>query len=179
MALDKRGDFKIWQDEFEGLCDVIAIEVERQPRTLQQSPSGAAEIIRALNCFQFVTQPVYDLLIWVLTLVSVVVAICEREVRATSCPSATFGATAKELIDARWMHKQLVHRELNLMHNPHDMHIHTILNVASVADEIRSLEERSEDCRVCLWYKATEALSTCSKFPIEMDAYLENCMSNN
>lgn len=81
LALDKRGDFRIWQDEFEGLCDVVAGEIERQ-RHKHRSRTG--EILYAITELRIVTEPVYDLMIWALTLASVVVAICESEVTSNS-----------------------------------------------------------------------------------------------
>lgn len=80
LALDKRGDFKIWQDEFESLCDVVAVEIERQHRKRRIPRSRAGEILHAITEMRLITEPVYDLITWFVTLASVVVAICESEV---------------------------------------------------------------------------------------------------
>lgn len=80
LALDKRGDFKIWQDEFESLCDVVVVEIERQRRKRRVMRSRAGELLHVITELRIITEPAYDLIIWALTLASVVIAICEGEV---------------------------------------------------------------------------------------------------
>lgn len=74
LALDKRGDFRIWQDEFEGLCDVIAIEIERKSRKHRMPRSRVAELSRVITETRLISEPVHDLIFWILTLASVLVA---------------------------------------------------------------------------------------------------------
>lgn len=75
LALNKRGDFKIWSDEFEELCDVIAKEVERQPdiARLKRRRSNAD--------LHFVKHPFYNYVVWALTLSSLSIAIAAVNVR--------------------------------------------------------------------------------------------------
>lgn len=80
LALDKRGDFRIWQDEFESLCDVVAVVIERQRRKRRVPRSRTGEILDKITELRIVTEPVYDRMIWALTLASLLVAICEGEV---------------------------------------------------------------------------------------------------
>ena len=72
LALNKRGDFKIWSDEFEELCDVIAKEVER--------PVDLRMIRRANSRMQIVNHPVYAYVLWAFTLGSLAAAITELNV---------------------------------------------------------------------------------------------------
>lgn len=74
LALNKRGDFKIWSDEFEELCDVIAKEVSRQPdpRMLRRRLSR--------NELQFVNHPVYAYVMWAFTFGSLAAAITQFNV---------------------------------------------------------------------------------------------------
>jgi len=74
LALNKRGDFKIWSDEFEDLCDVIANEVESPP-DLRQSRRRMSK-----SEMQFVTHPVYSYVIWAFTLGSLTAAITQFNV---------------------------------------------------------------------------------------------------
>lgn len=69
LALNKRGDFKIWSDEFEELCDVIAKEVERQPDIARLKRR------RSNPDMHFVKHPFYNYVIWALTLSSLSIAI--------------------------------------------------------------------------------------------------------
>jgi two pore calcium channel protein len=71
LALNKRGDFKIWSDEFEELCDVIAKEVERPPQP--QRRMNKSDML-------FVNHPVYAYIIWAFTLGSLAVAITQMNV---------------------------------------------------------------------------------------------------
>jgi len=71
LALNKRGDFKIWSDEFEELCDVIAKEVERPPQP--QRRLNKSDML-------FVNHPVYAYVIWAFTLGSLAVAITQMNV---------------------------------------------------------------------------------------------------
>lgn len=92
LALDKRGNFKILQDEFGGLCDEIVQKLDDirgkcPPRTLSRSSSQAAEMLAAINQFKNDTEPVYNLLIWTAVIASVLVAIWEREVLLALKPS--------------------------------------------------------------------------------------------
>lgn len=74
LALNRRGDFKIWSDEFEDLCDVIAKEVESPPDLKQlRRRSSRSEM-------QFVTHPVYSYVTWAFTLGSLAVAITQFNV---------------------------------------------------------------------------------------------------
>lgn len=79
LALNKRGDFKIWSDEFEELCDVIAKEVENPPdlRQLRRRMSKSE--------MQFVTHPVYSYVIWAFTLGSLAAAITQFNVSFSTC----------------------------------------------------------------------------------------------
>ncbi|XP_024379909.1 two pore calcium channel protein 1 isoform X1 [Physcomitrium patens] len=74
LALNKRGDFKIWSDEFEELCNVIAKEVE--------SPPDLVQLRRRMSKseMQFVTHPVYAYVIWAFTLGSLAAAITQFNV---------------------------------------------------------------------------------------------------
>lgn len=74
LALNRRGDFKIWSDEFEDLCDVIAKEVESPP-DLKQLRRRASR-----SEMQFVTHPVYSYVMWAFTLGSLAVAITQFNV---------------------------------------------------------------------------------------------------
>lgn len=76
LALNKRGDFKIWSDEFEELCDVIAKEVERQPE------SALLKRRRSNPDMHFVKHPFYNYVIWALTLCSLSFAIAALNVRS-------------------------------------------------------------------------------------------------
>ena len=76
LALDRRGDFRIWKDEFDSFCDVVANAIERLRHQHRVPRSRAGEILEHI----IITEPVYDQMIWGLTLASVVVAICESEV---------------------------------------------------------------------------------------------------
>lgn len=71
LALNKRGDFKIWSDEFEELCDVIAKEVERPPEP--QRRISKSDML-------FVNHPVYSYIIWAFTLGSLAAAITQLNV---------------------------------------------------------------------------------------------------
>lgn len=71
LALNKRGDFKIWSDEFEELCDVIAKEVERPPELRRRMSKSE---------MQFVNHPVYSYVVWGFTLGSLAAAITELNV---------------------------------------------------------------------------------------------------
>uniref|UniRef100_A0A7I4BQ85 Ion transport domain-containing protein n=1 Tax=Physcomitrium patens TaxID=3218 RepID=A0A7I4BQ85_PHYPA len=77
LALNKRGDFKIWSDEFEELCDVIAKEVERQPE------SALLKRRRSNPDMHFVKHPFYNYVIWALTLCSLSFAIAALNVSGT------------------------------------------------------------------------------------------------
>ncbi|XP_024360131.1 two pore calcium channel protein 1 isoform X1 [Physcomitrium patens] len=74
LALNRRGDFKIWSDEFEELCDVIAKEVESPPDLFQSRRRMSK------NEMQFVTHPVYTYVTWALTLGSLAAAITQLNV---------------------------------------------------------------------------------------------------
>lgn len=92
FALGKRGNFKISQDEFGGLCDKIVSKLDEMwakcpPRTLPRQPSRAAEMLAAINQFKSNTEPVYNLFIWNAVIASVLVAIYEREVLWALKPS--------------------------------------------------------------------------------------------
>lgn len=80
LALNKRGDFKIWSDEFEELCDVISKEVERQPdpRMLRRRQSTSD--------LQFVKHPVYAYVLWAFTFGSLAAAITQLNVSSSSKP---------------------------------------------------------------------------------------------
>lgn len=71
LALNKRGDFKIWSDEFEELCDVIAKEVERPPELRRRMSKSE---------MQFVNHPVYSYVMWAFTLGSLAAAITQINV---------------------------------------------------------------------------------------------------
>ncbi|KAG0601477.1 hypothetical protein M758_11G114500 [Ceratodon purpureus] len=77
LALNKRGDFKIWSDEFEELCDVIAKEVERQPDIARLKRR------RSNPDLHFVKHPFYNYVIWALTLSSLSIAIAALNVTGT------------------------------------------------------------------------------------------------
>jgi two pore calcium channel protein len=77
LALNRRGDFKIWSDEFEDLCDVIAKEVESPP-DLKQLRRRASR-----SEMQFVTHPVYSYVTWAFTLGSLAVAITQFNVNGS------------------------------------------------------------------------------------------------
>lgn len=74
LALNKRGDFKIWSDEFEELCDVIAKEVERQPELTRLKRR------RSNTDMHFVKHPFYAYVIWAFTLSSLSIAIAALNV---------------------------------------------------------------------------------------------------
>lgn len=74
LALNKRGDFKIWSDEFEELCDVIAKEVERQPDIARLKRR------RSNTDLHFVKHPFYNYVVWALTLSSLSIAIAALNV---------------------------------------------------------------------------------------------------
>ncbi|XP_024358614.1 two pore calcium channel protein 1 [Physcomitrium patens] len=74
LALNKRGDFKIWSDEFEELCDVIAKEVERQPVISRLKRR------RSNSDINFIKHPFYNYVIWALTLSSLSIAIAALNV---------------------------------------------------------------------------------------------------
>jgi two pore calcium channel protein len=76
LALNKRGDFKIWSDEFEELCDVIAKEVEREPDALHKLKRH-----RSRSDMHFVKHPFYACIIWALTFTSLSIAIAALNVR--------------------------------------------------------------------------------------------------
>lgn len=86
LALDKRGDFRIWQDEFEGLCDVIAIEIERKSRKHRMPRSRVAELSRVITETRLISEPVHDLIFWILTLASVLVAFFGSQVHWCDLP---------------------------------------------------------------------------------------------
>lgn len=75
LALNKRGDFKIWSDEFEELCDVIAKEVERPPELRRRMSKSE---------MQFVNHPVYSYVVWGFTLGSLAAAITELNVNGSA-----------------------------------------------------------------------------------------------
>ncbi|KAG0613396.1 hypothetical protein M758_6G099500 [Ceratodon purpureus] len=78
LALNKRGDFKIWSDEFEELCDVIAKEVESPPDVRQlRRRSSKSEM-------QFVTHPVYSYVMWAFTLGSLAAAVTQLNVNGSA-----------------------------------------------------------------------------------------------
>ncbi|KAH8967292.1 hypothetical protein BDL97_03G070700 [Sphagnum fallax] len=78
LALNKRGDFKIWSDEFEELCDVIAKEVEREPDALHKLKRH-----RSRSDIHFVKHPFYACIIWALTFTSLSIAIAALNVTGT------------------------------------------------------------------------------------------------
>ncbi|KAJ7106837.1 hypothetical protein O6H91_Y574800 [Diphasiastrum complanatum] len=78
LALNKRGDFKIWSDDFEDLCDVIAKEVQKRPKPASFSNYHQSEIMWVIGQFQFVKGALYDYFLWVATVASVIVALYER-----------------------------------------------------------------------------------------------------
>ncbi|KAL3683310.1 hypothetical protein R1sor_001332 [Riccia sorocarpa] len=80
LALSRRGDFKVWSDDFEDLCDVIAKEVHRRPKAASFSRYRQFEMMWLLGCLQFVRKAAYDYFIWVATVISVIVAISARNV---------------------------------------------------------------------------------------------------
>ncbi|BBN16272.1 protein MpTPC3 [Marchantia polymorpha subsp. ruderalis] len=80
LALNKRGDFKIWSDDFEDLCDVIAKEVQKRPKAASFSRYRQFEMMWLLGCLQFVKNTAYDYFLWVATMISVAVAISARSV---------------------------------------------------------------------------------------------------
>ncbi|CAM6105685.1 unnamed protein product [Calypogeia fissa] len=80
LALNKRGDFKIWADDFEDLCDVIAKEVARRPKASSFSRYRQFEMMWVIGHLQFVKSSAYNWFIWVATLGSFAAALYEREV---------------------------------------------------------------------------------------------------
>ncbi|KAL2611981.1 hypothetical protein R1flu_023673 [Riccia fluitans] len=80
LALSRRGDFKVWSDDFEDLCDVIAKEVQRRPKAASFSRYRQFEMMWLLGCLQFVRKTAYSYFIWVATVISVIVAISARNV---------------------------------------------------------------------------------------------------
>lgn len=73
-TLGKSGDFSIRQDEFESVCNAVAMVIENQE---DGSPRSRAEEILH---FKICNEQVYDLMMWFVTLATVVVAVCETEV---------------------------------------------------------------------------------------------------
>ena len=111
IALDKRGDFKIWHDEFESLCDVVADEIDRQRRKLRVTRSRSGDLLHVISeNLRIVPDPVYDHLIWALTLASVVVAICESEVCCCDLPLTTYLNILQFCSCFTWQHKYWLFR---------------------------------------------------------------------
>jgi len=80
LALGKNEDSAIHKDEFEALCDVIVLQIEQQFQSLPKSQGPFREMVNQFWWLKFSSQPLYSYFIWAATFLSLLLAICEREV---------------------------------------------------------------------------------------------------
>ncbi len=80
LALGKNEDSAIHKDEFEALCDVIVLQIEQQFQSLPKSQGPFREMVNQFWWLKFSSQPFYSHFIWAATFLSLLLAICEREV---------------------------------------------------------------------------------------------------
>jgi hypothetical protein len=80
LALGKNEDSAIHKDEFEDLCDVIVLQIEQQFQSLPKSQGPFREMVNQFWWLKFSSQPFYSHFIWAATFLSLLLAICEREV---------------------------------------------------------------------------------------------------
>jgi hypothetical protein len=80
LALGKNEDSAIHKDEFEALCDVIVLQIEQQFQSLPKSQGPFREMVNQFWWLKFSSQPSYSHFIWAATFLSLLLAICEREV---------------------------------------------------------------------------------------------------
>jgi hypothetical protein len=80
LALGKNEDSAIHKDEFEALCDVIVLQIEQQFQSLPKSQGPFREMVNQFWWLKFSSQPFYSYFIWAATFLSLLLAICEREV---------------------------------------------------------------------------------------------------